>query len=57
MRKYPRVTGDIGVSDCPWCNNGDRNNLEFAIIDDDFGQYVKSSMIEFCPFCGRRLRG
>ena len=45
------------IAVCPWCHNGDRKKIEFSIIDDDFGQYVKSSMINFCPFCGKELKG
>lgn len=41
---------------CSWChNNKGKTELQFSVIDDDFGQYVKSSMIKFCPFCGRSL--
>ena len=42
---------------CPWCTstNG-KTDLDFSIIDDNFGQYVHQRMINFCPFCGRRLQ-
>ena len=41
---------------CPWCQNKKwKTDLQFSVIDDDFGQYVKTSMIKFCPFCGRSL--
>ena len=42
---------------CPWCHNHKgKTELQFSVIDDDFGQYVKNSMINYCPFCGRKLR-
>lgn len=41
---------------CPWCTNANgKTDLDFSIIDDNFGQYVHQRMIKFCPFCGRRL--
>ena len=41
---------------CPWChNNKGKTDLNFSVIDDDFGQYVNHSLIKFCPFCGRKL--
>ena len=41
---------------CPWCTNvNGKTDLDFSIIDDNFGQYVHQHMIKFCPFCGRRL--
>ena len=41
---------------CPWCQNHEgKTDLDFSIIDDDFGQYVHYTMINFCPFCGRAL--
>ena len=41
---------------CTWChNNKGKTELQFSVIDDDFGQYVKDTMIKFCPFCGRSL--
>ena len=33
---------------CPWCRNKNGKT--------DFAQYVKTSMIKFCPFCGRSLK-
>lgn len=42
---------------CPWCQNKKgKTDLQFSVIDDDFAQYVKTSMIKFCPFCGRSLK-
>ena len=42
---------------CPWCQNKNgKTDLQFSVIDDDFAQYVKTSMIKFCPFCGRSLK-
>ena len=42
---------------CPWCRNKNgKIDLQFSVIDDDFAQYVKTSMIKFCPFCGRSLK-
>lgn len=42
--------------DCKWCkNHKGKSVLQFSVIDDDFGQYVRESMIKFCPFCGRKL--
>lgn len=42
---------------CPWCygKNG-KTDLDFTIIDDDFGQPVHPKLIKFCPFCGRSLQ-
>ena len=41
---------------CPWCqNHKGKTDLNFSVIDDDFGQYVKGSLIKYCPFCGRSL--
>lgn len=43
---------------CSWCaDHKGRTDLNFSVIDDDFCQYVKNSMIKFCPFCGRELNG
>ena len=45
------------LKNCLWCqNNKGKTDLQFSVIDDDFGQYVKGSLINFCPFCGRDLR-
>ena len=44
------------LKNCLWCqNNKGKTDLQFSVIDDDFGKYVKGSMIKFCPFCGRDL--
>lgn len=42
---------------CLWCQNRNTGttDLSFSVIDDDFGQYVRPSMIKYCPFCGRKL--
>ena len=44
---------------CPWCyENGEPRkacNLEWSVVDDDFGQYVSPKMIRFCFYCGRKL--
>ncbi len=37
-------------SNCPWCVS------EYTIIDDDFGQPVSSGLINYCFYCGRKLR-
>lgn len=43
---------------CPWCHDRKGNtDLRFSVIDDDFAQYVKNTLIKFCPFCGRDLKG
>lgn len=41
---------------CAWCqdHNG-KIDLDFSIIDDNFGQYVHRDLIKYCPFCGKRL--
>lgn len=44
---------------CPWCSvNGKplkAYQLEFSVLDEDFGQRVPMSMVKFCPFCGREI--
>ncbi len=35
---------------CPWCVS------EYTIIDDDFGQPVSFGLINYCFYCGRKLR-
>lgn len=41
---------------CSWCqNHKGETDLQFSVVDDDFGQCVKGSLIKFCPFCGRSL--
>lgn len=41
---------------CGWCTNGKgKTSLEFSVIDEDFGQHVPGSLINFCPFCGRGI--
>ena len=41
---------------CRWCqNHKGETDLSFSVIDDDFGQYAKETMIKFCPFCGRKM--
>ena len=45
------------LKSCPWCHNHKhKTELQFSVIDDDFGRYVNNSMINYCPFCGRKLR-
>ena len=45
------------LKNCLWCqNNKGKTDLQFSVIDDDFGKYVKDYLIKFCPFCGRDLR-
>jgi RNA polymerase subunit RPABC4/transcription elongation factor Spt4 len=47
----------IKLKHCPWCtDHKGRTDLNFSVIDDDFCQYVKNSMINFCPFCGKKLK-
>ena len=42
---------------CAWCTNSrGKTDLSFSIIDDDFCQYVRYDMINFCPFCGRKVK-
>lgn len=42
---------------CAWCTNRNgKTDLQFSIIDDDFGQYVHPKIIKYCPFCGRELQ-
>ena len=36
---------------CAWC----KGKGEYTIIDDDFGQPLRPSMIHFCFNCGRKL--
>ena len=36
---------------CPWC----KTEGEYTIIDNDFGQPLRPSMIHFCFNCGRKL--
>lgn len=39
---------------CLWCtNNNGKTDLNFSVIDDDFGQYAPMWLIKYCPFCGR----
>jgi len=35
--------------DCPWCK------AEYTIIDDDFGQPIRTKMIKYCFKCGKTL--
>lgn len=43
---------------CPWCQNKKgKTDLDFSVIDDNAGQYTHPSMINYCPFCGRKLKG
>ena len=36
---------------CVWC----KSEHEYTIIDNDFGQPLRPSMIHFCFNCGRKL--
>lgn len=44
---------------CPWCydvkKKSQKYKLEWAVIDDDFGQPVHINLIHFCFACGRNL--
>lgn len=42
---------------CSWCQkpNG-KTDLDFSVVDDNFGQFVHVNSINYCPFCGRDLR-
>ena len=41
---------------CLWCtNHKGKTDLQFTIVDDNFGQYVHPKLIKYCPFCGREL--
>ena len=41
---------------CLWCQNKKgKTDLDFSVIDDNFGQYVPQGLIKYCPFCGRKL--
>lgn len=43
--------------DCSWCRNRKgKTDLNFTVIDDDFGQYVHPKLIKYCPFCGRKIQ-
>lgn len=43
---------------CRWCTApSGKTELDFSVIDDELGQYVPVWMINFCPFCGRELKG
>lgn len=37
---------------CAWC----KGKGEYTIIDDDFGQPLRPSMVHYCFNCGRKLR-
>ena len=53
---YKKLTDKLTT--CPWCqNHKGKTDLQFSIIDDNFAQYVRTSMINYCPFCGRNVRG
>ena len=62
LRKGYLYAGDGGgrlVKNCPWCcdvkRDHEKYNLEWSVIDDDFGQRVHNDLIHFCFFCGRPL--
>ena len=37
---------------CAWC----KTEGEYTIIDNDFGQPLRPSMIHYCFNCGRKLK-
>lgn len=42
---------------CPWCQNKNGNtDLDFSVIDDNYGSFIPWYLINFCPFCGREIR-
>ena len=42
---------------CPWCQNKNgKTDIQFSVLDDDFGQWVHQKFIKYCPFCGRELK-
>ena len=48
---------EIELKPCPWCQNDKgRTDLDFSIIDDEFGAYVPIHSIKYCPFCGRNIK-
>ena len=46
---------------CPWCHKHrkkeivsmKKHEVEWSVIDEDFGQRVNKNLIHYCPFCGR----
>ena len=44
---------------CPWCHTDmkplKKEQLEWSVIDDTFGQYVHARLVHYCFFCGRNL--
>lgn len=44
---------------CPWCYSHGKKlkkrDVEWSVVDDNFGQFVHLNMIHYCPFCGRYL--
>ena len=50
---------------CQWCCikfRGEyvprkKHEMEWGVIDEDFGHYVPINLIHYCPFCGRSLDG
>lgn len=48
---------------CPWCHTHrkkeivpmKKHEMDWSVMDDDFGQYVRSTLIHYCPFCGRNI--
>lgn len=43
---------------CRWCQNQNgKTDIDFSVVDDDFGAFVHPAMIKYCPFCGRNIKG
>ena len=43
---------------CLWCQDHKGNtDLDFSIVDDASGAYVRINTIRYCPLCGRKLKG
>ena len=41
---------------CPWCQDVEgQRKLSFAVVDIDINEFVRFSIVKFCPFCGKRL--
>ena len=47
-----RMEKETDKKPCAWC----KTEGEYTIIDDDFGQPLRPSMIHYCFNCGRKLR-
>lgn len=51
-RQKPKRKGKKHKKPCAWC----KGEGEYTIIDDDFGQPLRPSMIHYCFNCGRKLK-